>query len=189
MEKKRTITEESKALADSIVSNDHDALAARLSGRQPTIEIAGHTFFVDLHWNLLRPKDDFFTPGISFSDIDYCFNDEAGKYQFPYNPLTHQACDLDSSLLTELPKDLILAEIPPEKVLDPVGYAKIHGLDLEQTLKEHPVREHFQARIIPWKETPIVDIVKDNLRKINKDNNQQRDSDQEKPKRKQGRRM
>ena len=41
-------------------------------GILPTIEIAGHPFYVDLRMNKLRPKDDFISKGIDFTEIkDY----------------------------------------------------------------------------------------------------------------------
>ena len=38
-------------------------------GMLPTIDIAGHTFYVDIRMDMLRPKDDFLSKGIVFSDI------------------------------------------------------------------------------------------------------------------------
>ncbi|MGJ1359996.1 hypothetical protein ACR79K_25155 [Sphingobacterium siyangense] len=33
-------------------------------GMLPTIDIAGHTFYVDIRMDMLRPKDDFLSKGI-----------------------------------------------------------------------------------------------------------------------------
>lgn len=55
-------------------------------GLLPTIDIAGHTFYVDLRMDKLRPKDDFLSQGIVFSDIENYFDDTTDSYTIPYNP-------------------------------------------------------------------------------------------------------
>ena len=39
-------------------------------GILPTIEIHGHTFYVDIRINKLRPKDNFLSNGIVFSELN-----------------------------------------------------------------------------------------------------------------------
>ncbi len=100
---------------------DQEALHTRIKlGKLPTIDIAGHTFYADARIDLLRPKDDFMTMGIKFSDIQpYCFED---RYIIPYNPKTHEFQEPNYNTITEYPKDLLVIEFPHERILDPVGW-------------------------------------------------------------------
>lgn len=59
-------------------------------GILPTIDIAGHTFFVDLQMDKLRPKDDFKSIGISFAEIKEYYDRDRRAYVIPYNPTTRE---------------------------------------------------------------------------------------------------
>jgi hypothetical protein len=87
-------------------------------GLLPIIEIAGHTFYVDLRMDKLRPKDDFLSQGIVFSDIESYYDGDKRTYTIPYNPKAHQFQEPDYRLMTEFPKDLIAVEFPSERLLD-----------------------------------------------------------------------
>lgn len=53
-------------------------------GILPTLDIAGHTFYVDLQMDKLRPKDDFRSQGINFTEIkDYYDRDRRACMLFP----------------------------------------------------------------------------------------------------------
>lgn len=70
----------------------------------PTIDIAGHTFYVDICMDMFRPKDDFLSKGIVFSDIENYYDEDKRTYTIPYNPKTHQFQEPDYRNTKELPK-------------------------------------------------------------------------------------
>ncbi len=56
---------------------DQMALSRRIKqGELPTVEIGGHIFYVDARIDLLRPKDDFSTMGISFDEMEDLYVDQ-----------------------------------------------------------------------------------------------------------------
>lgn len=151
--------------SDFEVMVDQEILHRRiLLGELPTVSIAGHTFYADARINLLRPKDDFTTLGICFSDLDHCYMDERNSYGFPYNPKTHQYQELDYAQVLEQPKDLLFIEIPHERILDPVGWNRRHGWPEVDALKETGLQLHFTAKIIPWHKTGIDELIAQNQR-------------------------
>lgn len=169
--------EEVKSKTDfDIIVNKH-LVALREKVTLPIIDIAGHPFFVDLRLDSLRPKDDFTTTGIQFSDIDHCLLEDERVYQITYNPDTRTYADIDFEKITAIPKDIIVVEIPFQPTLDPVGYARKYGLDAREILRAHPPVADMKAKIVPWSETPINEIIERNLKK------------QIKPEQKKGRRL
>lgn len=155
-----------KGKTDYAIMADKQALIDRLNGRLTTIDIAGHTFFVDLPMEMLRPKDDFASNGIRFDDIDEHFNDQTGKYEIPYNKCTHEYVDLDYDNLVEMPKDIILIAFPYIEALDPVGYARKHGWDKEFILEEHPQQTHFVADVLKGKDFWLDERIKENRERL-----------------------
>ncbi|MGN6214475.1 hypothetical protein [Parafilimonas sp.] len=147
---------------------DQQALGRRLMGQLPTVDIAGHTFFVDIRMDMLRPKDDFLSNGIVFSKIDYCYDDEQERYIIPYNPKTHEFQELDYDNITSIPTDLIAISFPHESVLDPVGFNRKGGWDETYQLKETNLKSHFEAKVIDWKETGIEETIRENIKKQQK---------------------
>ncbi len=149
---------------------DQDALHKRIRlGNLPTLDIAGHTFFADARIDLLRPKDDFTTLGICFSDIDHYFNEEEHSFIIPYNPKTHQFQELDYDKITEHPKDLIAVQFPHQQILDPIGWNRYHGFNETQNLKEIGLKLHFEAKLIPWEKTGIDETIKENIKRLKPD--------------------
>lgn len=150
---------------DFMVDQKEFDLRAKM-GRLPTIEIAGHLFYVDMRMDKLRPKNDFGAYGISFSDIDDHFSEERNSYIIPYDPKKREFRDLDYENITSIPKDLIVIEFPFQQVLDPVGWNRQGGWDIKEDLKHIRIKSHFTAKIVPWEQTYIVDIIKDNLERM-----------------------
>ncbi|MDQ1803077.1 hypothetical protein RAH57_03710 [Chryseobacterium sp. CKR4-1] len=132
-------------------------------GILPILDIAGHTFYVDLRMDMLRPKDDFLSKGIVFSKLDGYYIENKEKYLIPYNPETREFQEPNYHAITEFPKDLIAIEIPMEKKLDPVGWNRKMGLDPKADLKWVGLRSQHTATIIPWKDTPLLKIIDSNL--------------------------
>lgn len=153
--------------SDFEVMVNQELLHRRITlGELPTVSIAGHTFYADARINLLRPKDDFSTMGICFTDLDHCYIEENNSYGFPYNPKTHQFQELDSSNLVEYPKDLLFIEIPHERLLDPVGWNRRHGWPEVDSLKETGLNLDFTAKIIPWHKTGIDELIAQNKQNL-----------------------
>lgn len=129
-------------------------------GILPTLNIARHTFYVDLQMNKLRPKDDFKSKGIDFTEIKDYYDRDRRAYVIPYNPTTHQFQEIIGFALTELPKDIIMVQFPSQYELDIVGWDKKHGNSLtNQYLKQM----HFEARTLPWVDTNLIEHIKRNV--------------------------
>lgn len=132
-------------------------------GMLPTIDIEGHLFFVDLRMNKLRPKDDFLSNGISFSEIEEYFNDTTGNYIFPYDPQKKETGNIDYETITKIPKDLIVVEIPSDYTLDPIGWNRQHGYDLKDGLADTGLHMTFRAKRGKWEDIYVPQKIKENL--------------------------
>lgn len=142
-------------------------------GMLPTIDIAGHTFYVDIRMDMLRPKDDFLSKGIVFSDIQNYYDEDHKIYTIPYNPKTHEFQEPDYLNIKEFPKDLIAVEFPYERLLDRIGWNKQYGFALTHGLGKQGLKLQFEAKEIPWKKTFVADLIKSNLKaekNLQKDN-------------------
>src|SRR3546814_3269854 len=84
---------------DYDVMVDQKALELRLAGSLPTIDISGHTFYVDYNMGMLRPKDDFLSKGITFKDMDYCYDEYARRCVVTYDPRSEEHTSELQSLL------------------------------------------------------------------------------------------
>ncbi|MDR6487191.1 hypothetical protein J2799_001676 [Chryseobacterium vietnamense] len=147
-----------------INSNSAEAYKLRVKkGQLPVVIIAEHTFFVDIRMGMLRPKDDFLSKGIVFSDIQNYYDDNQNTYTIPYNPKTHEFQDIELSMLKEFPKDLIAVQFPVENELDLIGWNRNHGFELTEGLSNKGLKMQFEAKEIPWEETFLADIIKSNL--------------------------
>jgi len=149
----------------SEISNNYKAYDLRINkGQLPTIIIAGHLFFVDIRMDMLRPKDDFLSRGIVFSEIRNYFNEEQNSYLIPYNPKTHEFQDIDLSSIKEFPKNLIAIQFPTEDELDRIGWNRQHGYELTNNLATKDFKMLFKAEQIPWDKTFLSDLIKSNVR-------------------------
>lgn len=155
---------------------DQQAFEIRMQGQLPTLEIEGHIFTVDIRMNMLRSATDLSSKGIRFDEIDHYYSEEKDAYLIPYDPIKKEFRELDYPNLFSIPKDLIAVEFPFQTKLDPIGWNRAGGWDLKEDLKWLGVKSHFEAKTIPWEQTYIIDIIKDNLEKLQKkQNNQQKD--------------
>mgnify|MGYP006342871083 FL=1 len=150
-------------------------------GMLPTIDIAGHTFYVDIRMDMLRPKDDFLSKGIVFSDIGNYYDEDKRTYTIPYNPKTHEFQEPDYRNIKELPKDLIAVRFPSERLLDRIGWNRHYGFELTHGLSKQGLKLQFEAKQIPWEKTFLVGLIKSNLKA---EKNLQKPT--EKPQRKKG---
>ncbi|REC62322.1 hypothetical protein DRF65_11465 [Chryseobacterium pennae] len=162
-EKYNKAVEEILLLTDFELMVDQDALTRRIKyGQIPTVEIGGHIFYAEARLDLLRPKDDFSTLGISFDELEDWYVDHRNAYAFPYDPRTHQIASIEWDKLVEYPKDLLFVEIPFVKTLDPVGWNRKWGWGETEGLKETGLRLEFKAETIPWNKTGIDELIAEN---------------------------
>jgi hypothetical protein len=149
---------------------DQEDVIRRIRGALPTVDIADHIFYVDLMMDKMRPHDDFLSNGIVFEEIEHYFSEEDDAYIIPYNPETHefQEFECDHDKITEFPKDLIAVKFPFQDKLDPIGWNMKGGFKLSDGLRETGLQAHFVAKIIPWGETWVADIIKENLERQHK---------------------
>ena len=129
----------------------------------PTLEIHGHTFYVDINMNKLRPKDDFQSKGIDLNEIREYYDRGRQAYLIPYNPKTHEFKEIDHLTITELPKDIVIVQFQHEYELDRVGWNKKHGFDIRRGLEPGGPELHFKSRTLPWNETNIPRSITINL--------------------------
>lgn len=128
-------------------------LERRLAGHLPTLDIAGDIFYIDLRGDCLRPKNPLIPKGIPFSEIQNYFSWTEDKYVFTYNPTHHEPQEIDLSDLYHIPESIHLVEFPSIERLDPVGYAKANGGDIQFYVKQVGIQSHFKANVIPIKES------------------------------------
>jgi len=133
-------------------------------GMLPTIAIAGHTFYVDIRMDMLRPKDDFLSKGIVFADIQNYYDEDKRTYTIPYNPKTHEFQEPDYRNIKELPKDLVAVSFPSERLLDRIGWNRQYGFELTHGLDKQGLKLQFEAKQIPWEKTFLVGLIKSNLK-------------------------
>lgn len=143
---------------------DQKALKERLSGRLPTVDIMGLTFYVDTPMDMLRPKDDFLSNGIVFSRIEDYYDSEKDAYTIPYNPKTHEFQELDYNNITSIPKGLVPVSFPHESILDPVGFNRAIGLEETTGLKRTNLHAHFESKVVDWKDTGVEQIIRINIK-------------------------
>lgn len=133
-------------------------------GLLPTIDIAGHTFYVDIRMDMLRPKDDFLSKGIVFSEIQNYYDEEKRRYTIPYNNKTHEFQEPDYRSIKELPRDLVVVQFPSERLLDRIGWNRQYGFELTHGLSKQGLKLEFAAKQIPWGKTFLPDLIESNLK-------------------------
>lgn len=139
-------------------------------GISPTIEIAGHTFYVDIRMNKLRPKDNFLSNGIVFSEIEDYYNEEKKLYVIPYDPQKKEHRKIDYETITEVPKELIVVKIPSLYKLYPIGWNRQHGYELKEGLKNLIFKMNFKAKTGKWDDIYIPQKIRENLESLKNSN-------------------
>lgn len=181
-----------KGKTDFEIMVNQEAYDLRVNkGMLPTVEIAEHPFYVDIRMGKLRPKDDFLSNGIVFSDIERYYNADERTYTIPYNPKTHEFQEPDYKNLKEFPKDLIAVEIPFERLLDRIGWNRMYGIDINNGIKVGGLNLQHQARNIPWERTFVAGLIESNLKseKRQKETHEKRQPNEPKPNKRKGRKM
>lgn len=175
-------------------NKDLEAYDLRVNkGMLPTIDIEEHPFYVDIRMDKLRPKDDFLSNGIVFSDIENYFNDATDTYLIPYNPQKKEVGEIDYETITEIPKGLVVIEIPSEFKLDPIGWNRLHGYDLLDDIQKGSLEMNFTAKQCQWEDIYVPQKIKENLEQMEQSKQDKKkdmpDKDEQNQQRKRGRKM
>jgi len=160
---------EVKGKTDYEVMEDKRALIDRMRGRQTTVDIAGHTFYVDFPMEMLRPEDNFFSNGIPFSELDHYYNEELDRLEVSYNKQTQELEEVDYENIVEQPDNLLIVAFPTPDKLDPVGYARAHGFDVGFVLEDGPQKAHFKAEILRGKDSWLTGLIEENRQRLGHD--------------------
>ncbi|UYQ92158.1 hypothetical protein MKQ68_18895 [Chitinophaga horti] len=156
-----------QAKTDYDIIVNHDLVERRIRlGAQPILDISGHDFFVNLNAGYLEPKGVFTTRGISLDNIDNQENGDGTAHAFCYNPKTFTDQYVDERTLIDVPKDVVLIEIPFFWKLDPYGWSREHHVDLKEAFRQLPPQEKFVARMVPWEEIGLQEIIDENRKRL-----------------------
>lgn len=132
-----------------------DLLEQRKKGILPQIDIAGHTYTVDIRLNELRSPD---FPNKRLALDEMVTSPDGKHYLFFYNPEC-KSIFLASGHIVKVPEKTVLVEIPDELGLDPVGMARKYGFRDEYFLKMHPYKEGQKARITSIEKSGLPEYV------------------------------
>lgn len=154
--------EEMKGKTDFEIMVDQQSLNNRLAGALPEIDLAGDKFFVDWRLKELRAKDDMLPTPLNLKTMD--MNSDGTAYICAYHIPSKSEYQLDVST-TELPKDVVILEIPYELKLDPVGVAREHGLKDTTLLRRFPIQQDLKAKVVPLSQTDLPKLIENNKMK------------------------
>ena len=152
---------------DVMVNQDYYNLRVTQS-MLPSIDIAGEPFFAYVKPGCIAAQDREVLSTIEFADMrkDHGFTvyeNHSNCYHFPYDLTTKTISDLDFSNLSSLPQNIVVVQVPDERSIDPVGYARLQGLNIKAFLKLNPINNmQFVAKVIPWSRTTVPEIIQRN---------------------------
>lgn len=137
-----------------------EAVSQRLAGLQPVIDIKGQPYFVNIHFGLLDPANNFSIGPIRISDIE--MDHETKKLSFYFDTATKERVEIGEGL-TELPENVVRVETPNLYFLDPVGMARKNGRDpKDYHFYGIPLRMYRVATIIPLHKTELLAEINEN---------------------------
>lgn len=139
--------------------NQQELINRRLAGQLPTIDIAGHTFYVDWRFQELRAKDYFEARPLNLKGM--AMNAEGTAYWCFYHVPTKSEFVVTEQLKS-LPKDVVWLEIPYELKLDPIGVARQYGLEDTAMLHKYPIEPNLIAKVLPLKESRLPELIRHN---------------------------
>jgi hypothetical protein len=139
-----------------------EATARRLSGELPHIDIAGTDFTVD--WRLREIRETAVPwKHISFKDMD--MSDDGLNYVFFYDTGEHNIFDFNETV-TQMPENVIIAEIPNEYGLDPVALAREYELGEAGLLAHNPVVLKHAANLKPITGMGLEGFIEENKQRL-----------------------
>jgi len=135
------------------------AVALRHQGELPRIIIGLSAFEVDVIGRELRHVE---YAGINIDLEQMEFNKEEEVFESLYHTESMQLVQFDPNW-TSLPQNVIMIQIPAEIRLDPVGIARLHGLNEKAILSKHPYHSQQHATVIFLANTNLPEIIEQNL--------------------------
>ena len=133
-------------------------LTERQNGVLPQIRIMDERFHIVLREHELWPAGHW-GPNISLADLT--ISDDGSCYEGYYHPALKKVVKIDPKLI-EFPEGIVKIKIPNEIGLDPVGAARIYGMDERGLLRRYPIQKELKANIIPLAETNIPAMIQRN---------------------------
>lgn len=143
---------------DLEVVNDQTLLAARLKEKMPVFHICDYGFRVYLALNELRGIVD---PSVVLP-ISALYAYEIGEKNACYYHVSSRSVWHFEPGVTELPEGVVKLVLPDRLQLDPVGAARLFGLDDSELLRHFPIRKGLAARVVPFDQTDLPGIVRRN---------------------------
>ena len=153
------INENSRELNWGIFIGD-EAIANRLSGVLPHIDLAGTDHIIDWRSKELRASD---APYGRISLKGMAMSDTGEEYLCFFNTKSRTVYEPEENM-TALPKDVVLLVIPGELKLDPVAVAREYGMKDTDLLFTHPIQQDLAANIKPLSETGLPAMIEKNLK-------------------------
>jgi hypothetical protein len=153
---------------------DYDLYERRKQDILPTINIAGEDFIIDLRRRELRAANDY-QNWIDLKQIE--LSPDGEYYHFFFHEPTHQFVELQPKLV-ELPAGVVMVEIPNEIKLDPVGAARIYGIDEMELLRRFPIEKNLSGKLTPLADTWVQQRVEQNNRLLLEQKQNQRQQKQ-----------
>ena len=138
-------------------------LKRRLSGVLPHIDLAGTDFTVDWRLKELRETD---APW-NHIDLEYMEMSDSGEEYICLYDTEHHILYSPDENITELPKNVVMLEIPNELALDPVAVARTFEMNESTFLNDYPIQENLKATVKPLTDTLLPDIIAENLKTHN----------------------
>jgi hypothetical protein len=153
---------ELKGKTDFEAMNDKLQLEKRLNGELPIINIAGSDYRVLVEERKLIQAEMPFQ-AIDLSKLQVAEDNESyiAYYQTPLKKVV----DIQPGIM-QLPKDVVGIHIPYELKLDPVGFARQHGLDEMAVLSFYPLQRELKAKVVSLAETELPYLVERNREQL-----------------------
>ncbi|WP_126247993.1 hypothetical protein [Chitinophaga rhizosphaerae] len=177
--------EDVKRLSDVLIVNSAQAINERISlGRQPSLMIHGHRFFVNYHMGQLEPEGKPLS-GFPFEVLKnfWCRGPEP-HYIIPYKPATLEFVPLDFDTLTKIPNGVHLVKFPTVDILDPYGFARDMEFDVMEVIRFCPIVMQRNAEAVSWQDIALPNLDVENLKKTKKQREFKQNIDQTKARKK-----
>lgn len=118
-----------------------EAIRQRLSGKLPTLEINGESYFVNVRLKQLEPKNLNHSPIKIREEFEVR---TSYALQFFMNTKTKQLVEVDLNS-DVAPKDIVFVRIPSLVSLDPIGINRMAGQSGLKLLNDERVFSHYHA--------------------------------------------